>query len=128
MNASKTTTRKQLQGYGASRYLATVITKNLTPVTKQGKAYAYALTDVIISIREYKKRPRIKPKTSQTLENILRSLLERLGNVIQVPFSHGTDPEISELAKQLVQAMSDTDSVLAEFKATVATIKAKYNT
>ena len=128
MNASKTTTRKQLQGYGASRYLATVLTKDLTPVTKQGRAYAYVLSDVIISIREYKKRPRIKPTTSQTLENILRSLLERLGNVIQVPFNHGTDPEISQLAKQLIQAMSDTDSVLVELKATTANIKAKYNT
>ena len=32
---------------------------------------------------------------------------------------------MSEIAKQLIQAMSDTDSVLAELKATAATIKAK---
>lgn len=126
MNADKTTTRKQLQGYGASHYLAYSLTKNLTSVTKQGRAYAYVPRDVIVSIREYKKRPRIKPTTSQTLEIILRSLLERLGNITEVPFTRGTDPEMSEIAKQLIQAMSDTDSVLAELKATAATIKAKY--
>ena len=66
MNADKTTTRKQLQGYGASRYLAYSLTKDLTSATKQGRAYAYVLRDVIVSIREYKKRPRIKPKLARS--------------------------------------------------------------
>lgn len=128
MNANKTTTRKQLTGYGASRYQATALTKNLTPVAKQGKAYAYSLTDVIISIREYLQRPRIKPTTRQTFEDILPVLLERLSNVIPVSFGSSTHPEISQLAKQLTQAMADIDNALAELKATAATIKAKSST
>ena len=128
MTAEKTMTRQQLKGYGTSRYLATALTKNLTPVAKQGRAYAYSLTDVIISMREYLQRPRIKSTTRQNLFEILPVLLERLGNVIPVPFGDATHPEISQLAKQLTQAMSDTDRVLAELKATAATLKAKYNT
>ncbi|MBE9118632.1 hypothetical protein IQ249_22335 [Lusitaniella coriacea LEGE 07157] len=128
MDAEKVTTRKQLQGYGATRYQAQVVTKNLTPVAKQNRAYAYALTDVITSIREYLQRPRIKATTRQTLEIVLQSLLERLGNVLQVPFTRGTDPELSQLAKQLTQAMCGTDRALAELKATAATIKGKYST
>jgi hypothetical protein len=53
-------------------------------------------------------------------------LLERLGNVIEVPFDRPTNPEINQLAKKLTQAITNTDTVLAELKATAATIKAKY--
>jgi hypothetical protein len=68
---------------------------------------------------------------SQPLAKFLKlyavALLERLGNVIEVPFGRGTHPEINKLARQLTQAMSRTDSALAELKATAATINAKYN-
>lgn len=124
---SKITTRKQLQGYGASRYHARTLTKNLTPVAKQGTAYTYSLSDAIVSIREYLERPRIKPATRQILAAILQVLQERLGNVIEVPFNRATNSEISQLAKQLTRAVSDTDMALAELKSTAATIKAKYS-
>ncbi len=127
MNAQKVTTRLQLRGYGATRYQAEAITKNLTAVVNQGRAYAYPVSDVVASIREYLQRPRIQPATRQILEAVYRALLERLGNVIEVPFGRGTNPEINKLARELTQAMSRTDSTLAELKATAATIKAKYN-
>ena len=126
MNTAQITTRKQLQGYGATRYQTTIITKNLNPVARQGKAYVYALNNVIEAIRDYLQRSRIQLKTRQTLQAILQVLLKRLGNIIEFPFSRGTNPEIDKLAKQLTQAMSNTDAVLAELKATAAAIKAKY--
>ncbi len=127
MNTEKVTTRLQLRGYGATRYQAEAMTKNLTAVANQGRAYAYPVSDVVASIREYLQRPRIQPTTRQILEAVLQALLERLGNVIEIPFGRGTNPEINKLARQLTQAMSRTDSALAELKATAATIKAKYN-
>lgn len=127
MNTKKLTTRLQLQGYGATRYQAKAITKNLTAAANQGRAYVYPVADVVASIREYLQRPRIQPATRQILEAVLQALLKRLGNVIEVPFGRGTSPEINKLARQLTQAMSRTDSALAELKATAATIKAKYN-
>lgn len=127
MSTEKFTTRQQLRGYGASRYQSEAITKNLTSVAKQSGAYAYALTDVITSIRTYLQSPRIKPATRQTLEAVLEALMTRLGNVTEVPFGRGTDLEINKLAKQLSCAMSNTDGALAELKATAAAIKAKYN-
>jgi hypothetical protein len=127
MNTEKVTTRIQLRGYGATRYQAEAITKNLTVVANQGRAYAYPVGDVVTSIREYLQRPRIQPATHQILKAVLQALLERLGNVIEIPFERGTNPEINKLARQLTQAMSRTDSALAELKATAATIKAKYN-
>jgi tRNA/tmRNA/rRNA uracil-C5-methylase (TrmA/RlmC/RlmD family) len=126
MNKAQFTTRKQLQGYGATRYLATRVTKNLTPINTKTRAYVYLLNDVIKAIRDYLQRSRIKPKTARTLTIILKLLLERLGNVIEVPFDRPTNPEINQLAKKLTQAITNTDTVLAELKATAATIKAKY--
>jgi len=127
MDTEKVTTRLQLRGYGATRYQAQAITKNLTAVVHHGRAYAYPVSDVVASIREYLQRPRVQPATRKILEAVCRTLLERLGNVIEVPFGHGTNPEINKLARQLTQAMSRTDSALAELKATAATINAKYN-
>lgn len=127
MNTEKVTTRLQLRGYGATRYQAEAVTRNLTVVANQDRAYAYPVSDVVASIREYLQRPRIQPATRQILEAVCRDLLERIGNVIEVPFDRGINPGINKLARQLTQAMSRTDSTLAELKATAATIKAKYN-
>jgi len=127
MNTEKVTTRPQLRGYGATRYQAEAITKNLTAVARQGRAYAYSVSDVVASIREYLQRPRIQPATRQILEAVCLALLERLGNVIEVPFGRGTNPEINKLARELTQAISRTDSALAELKATAATLNTKYN-
>ena len=127
MDTEKVITRLQLRGYGATRYQAEAITKNLTAAVHQGRAYAYPVSDVVASIREYLQRPRVQPATRQILEAVLQVLLERIGNVIEVPFGRGTHPEINKLARQLNQSMSRTDNALAELKATAATIKAKYN-
>jgi hypothetical protein len=126
VNTSKTTTRQQLQGYGASRYYAIKLTKHLIPVSRQGKAYVYALSDVIQSLRDNLERSRIKPKTRQTLEQILQLLLARLGNVLEVPFGRANTSEVNQLAMRLSKAMSQTDTTLAALKATAATIKGKY--
>lgn len=127
MNSHKITTRKQIQGYGATTYQARVLTQPLLPVDTKGNAYTYEVTDVITSIREYIQRPRIKLATRQRLESVLEVLLDRLGNVIAVPFDQSGDSEISKLARNLIQSMAKTDQALAELKATAATIKAKYN-
>ena len=123
----KLVTRSQLKGYGTSSYHARIITKNLIPVTKQKRANAYLLNDVITALKDYLKRPRIKTKSRENLRQVLKTLLERLGNVLVVPFHQesSTHPEISQLAKQLTKAMSDTDRHLAELKANVATINGK---
>lgn len=123
----KRVTRSQLKGYGTSSYHARVITKNLLPVTKQKRANAYLLNDVITAFKDYLKRPRLKTKSRKNLKQVLETLLERLGNVLEVPFHQesNTHLEISQLAKPLTKAMSDTDRNLAELKATVATINGK---
>jgi hypothetical protein len=126
MNTSKTTTRRQLQGYGVSRYYAIALTKNLTPIARQSNAYVYTLSDVIKSLRDHLERSRIKAKTRQTLEQILQVFLERLGNVLEVPFGRANASEVSKLAMRLSQAISKTDVTLAALKATAATMKGKY--
>lgn len=126
INSEKITTRLQLKGYGTTRYQAEVITKNLNSVGKQGRAYAYAVGDVIVSMKDYLQRPRVQSRSRQTLQVVLQVLQQRLNNVIEVPFGHVTNPEINKLARQLTQVMSNTDSVLAELKATAATIKVKH--
>jgi hypothetical protein len=127
MNSHKSTTRKQIQGYGATTYQARALTQSLLPTNKEGNTYTYEITDVITSIREYLKRPRIKPVTRQRLESVLKALLDRLGNVVALPFGQSSDSEIGKLAKNLIQSMAKTDQALAELKAAAATIKAKYN-
>lgn len=120
------TTRIQLQGYGASRYHAGRLTKEIEPVGCQGRSFAYAIADVITSIRDYLQNPRIKQETRQTLELVLQSLLGRLSNVVEVPFVKGHDAELSKLAKHLQKIMSRTDAALANLKATAATVRGKH--
>jgi lipoate-protein ligase A len=119
-------TRNQLRGYGASRYHARVLTQTLNPVEKKGSAYVYSVREVIVSIREYLKRPRIKPKTRQILNSVLTALLKYLGNTTEVPFGQSQDLELTKLTKQLARAMSHTDSTLEKMKATSARIKGKH--
>jgi hypothetical protein len=122
------TTRIQLQGYGLSRYQVTKITQALTPVTKKGKAYVYLVSEAISSIRATLSGSRLKPLTRQQLLVVLDNLLARLSNVITLPFNAASSshPEIGNIAKQLVKAMSDTDRVLVSLKATAANINGKY--
>jgi hypothetical protein len=68
MDTEKVTTRLQLRGYGATRYQAQAITKNLTAAVHQGRAYAYPVSDVVASIREYLQRPRVQPATRKFLK------------------------------------------------------------
>ncbi len=126
--SSIVTTRIQLQGYGLTRYQATKITQELTPTAKKGRTHLYLVGDVITSIRTTLECPRIKLLTRQQLLNILNYLLPRLGNLIQIPFNAASSshPEIGDLAKQLLRAMSDTDRTLVSLKATAATINGKY--
>ena len=116
-----TTTRKQLQGYGASRYLGRRLTASLVPVAKSGNAYVYSLGQAIAAIRDYSSNPRIKLATKQVLEQILAQLLTRLDTV--APFVAGNDTtEVSNIARQLLDQMRRTDKSLSEMKATVASV------
>ena len=116
-----TTTRKQLRGYGASRYLARRLTNSIEPVAKAGSAYVYSLEETVTAIRKYRQRRRVQQATKATLDRILDELLARLGNVVEfVPGSDGS--EIGRLARQTVKAMRQTDKALAEMKATVASM------
>ena len=122
------TTRVQLQGYGLSRYQVTKITQKLTPVTKKGRAYVYLVGETISSIRLTLASSRLKLLTRQQLLVVLDNLLARLSNIITLPFNAASSshPEISNVAKQLLRAMSDTDRTLVSLQATVATINGKY--
>ena len=126
MSANKITTRKQLQGYGATSYQARSITKNLSPIHVENRTYAYPISDVIASIRDYLKRPRLKTVTCEKLKAVLEALIQRLGNVIDIPFGQPINSEISQSTKRLIQAMADTDQAITELKATAATIKGKH--
>lgn len=116
-----TISRKQLQGYGASRYLARKLTVSLTPVAKSGNAYVYALDQVISAIRAYSQKTRIQIATRQVLEKVVTQLLARLDNV--VPLVTGNKrTEVSDVTQQLLQQMRRTDKALSDMKATVASM------
>lgn len=120
-SSAPTTTRKQLQGYGASRYLAGILTASLTPVAKSGNAHIYTLEQVIAAIREHRAKSRTRLTTKQVLAQIMAQLLTRLDNVIPlVPDNETT--EISSVARQLLNQMHRTDRALSEMKATVASV------
>lgn len=122
------TTRAQLQGYGLSRYQVTKITRELTPVTKKGRAYVYLVSEAISSIRATLSGSRLKPLTRQQLLVVLDNLLARLSNIINLPFNvtSSSHPEIGNITKQLLRSMSDTNKTLVSLKATAATINGKY--
>ncbi|MDJ0583432.1 hypothetical protein [Crocosphaera sp.] len=118
-----TTTRKQLRGYGLSTYLATAITQNLTPIHKEGRILIYNLNEVIAAIRKYLSKTQIKPQTRITLESLLETLLQRMNNVISIPFTQTSDPQLSLLAQQAFKSMRSAETHFAQMKATLATIK-----
>lgn len=120
-SASATTTRKQLRGYGASRYLSRKLTASLSPVTKSGNAYVYVIGEVIVAIRAYGAKARIQLTTKEVLEKILTQLLAQLDNVVPLVPNSGK-AEVSNVAQQLLSRMRHTDKALAEMKATVASI------
>ncbi len=118
---TSTTTRKQLRGYGASRYIARRLTASLTPITKAGNAYVYTIDQVIAAIREYRAKARIQLATKQVLEKMMTQLLTRLNNIVPLVIASGTT-EVSDVARQLLHQMRRTDQALAELKATSASI------
>ncbi len=124
---TQTVTRRQLQAYGMSKYHTQVITKGLAPVSKQEQAYVYSLSEVIAKVKDYIQRPRIKKSSRELLDVILTALLEFLGNVVEVSFSEGGDPEVRKIVTKLTQAMAKTDASLAALKADAAEIKQKYD-
>lgn len=121
----KTTTRSQLKGYGVSRYHAFVITKALTPIGKENRANTYALEEVISSLKEYLKRPRIKPKTLTLFESVLSVLFDQLDNIRKVPFVQATDPNLSKLSKRLYYSLLKTEDHFSTLVAMGAAVKGK---
>ena len=120
-SSTPTTTRKQLRGYGASRYLARRLTASLAPIDKASNAYVYALEQVIAAVRDYSAKQRIQQTTRQVLAQLLSQLLARIDNVVPL-VPDNNDTEVSEVAKQLLKQMRRTDKALAEVKATVASM------
>ena len=124
-NQTLTTTRIQLKGYGASQYQARIMTEQLTPMGMKKRSYTYAVSDVISSMRQILENPRIHSSTRRTIEGILTSLLNRLDNVVNVPFIQGNDPQLSQISKALFKKMITTNRYLTELNGKVATIKGK---
>jgi hypothetical protein len=122
------TNRVQLKGYGLTRYQATKITQDLTPISKQDRTYVYSVSDAIGSIRTALTNSRLKSLTRQQLLNVLDILLVQLDNIVTLPFNatSSSHPEIGDLTKQLLKARSITNTTLVSLKARVATINGKY--
>jgi hypothetical protein len=122
----KTITRKQLQAYGLTKYQVTTITKSLSPCGKEGRSATFALTEIIDAIRQRLNTARLKQSSRDALASVLSRLLERLGNVVQIPFTQSDNPEIQKAGAQLLQAIARTDVALADLKAEALEIEAKY--
>lgn len=120
----KTVTRRQLRGLGLSLYHAAIITKTLKPYSQKGSVYFYSASEVVGSLRQYIKRPKIKATTRETLEAALDILLDLIGNMVTVAFGISTDPELSQMTRELMTTISKTNSSLAALKID-ADIKAK---
>ena len=116
------TTRKQLQGYGLSQYLAIAVTKNIKPVKKDKNTNYYTLPEVIASIKVYLERKKIKQETCSQLKNLLNILEESQDNLIYVPFVKGSDEELSQLAKEAYLALRKTTKIISNLKAEVASL------
>ena len=125
-DVTKTITRKQLRGLGASQYHAVKVTKDLEPVRRQGHAYLFTISEVIHSIRSYRERPRLKPETHTKLKKVLDTLLDVLGNVVTAPFSNTASSPASQLSQRLMQAMAKTDASLASLKLDAAKIQSEH--
>jgi hypothetical protein len=125
---TKTITRKQLQAYGMSSYQAVTVTQNLTPLGKEGRSNTFNLADVIDSIRTRLSIDRIKLSTRDTLSSTLNQLLERLGNIITIPFVQSENSEIQRAGAQLLQSIARTDATLADLNAEAIAIQSKYKT
>jgi hypothetical protein len=123
---TKTITRNQLQAYGMSSYQAITVTQNLTPLGKKGRSKTFKLAEVIDSIRKRLKIVRLKLSTRNTLGSTLSHLLERLGNIVEIPFVQSENPEIQKAGAQLLQAIARTDVALADLQAEALEIEAKY--
>jgi hypothetical protein len=123
---TKTITRNQLQAYGMSIYQAVTVTQNLTPLGKEGRSNTFALTEVIDSIRKRLNIVRLKLSTRNILGLTLSYLLDRLGNIVEVPFIQSENPEIQKAGAQLLRAIAQTDATLADLQAEALEIKAKY--
>ena len=117
--ARQTTSRRQLQGYGLSRFQSRAVTQQLTHCDRQGQAYLYEIREVITSIRNYVQRPRVQPETKSKLAMVLNLLLQQLGNVTPA-FAGSATTELGEMTRSLMRTMVKSDQQLAEMKAVVA--------
>ena len=121
-----TTTRKQLRGLGLSQYLARAVTRNLTPVRRNGRTYSYSIQNVVASMNCHSSKVRVKPPTRKTLKAASRQLLSTIGNYIPVAFSESSDSELSRFAKKALPQMRKTDRTLANLKLDAAEILAEF--
>ena len=122
----RTITRKQLRALGLSQYHSKTVTKSLSPLAFQQRRYIYDLSMVVISMREYLERPRIKIKTRVVCEQVLNSLTELLGNKLPVAFGESKDKETSRLAKELLLSMARTNTELSKLKLEASEISLDY--
>ena len=123
---NQTVTRKQLQFYGISRYHSIELTKSISPRSKCGQIYLYDLKKIIAEVRTYIQRPRIQNSSRKSLSIALDTLLEFLGNIVEVPFLPGMDTALLTLVVQLTKAINKTNASLSVLQADGAEIKYKY--
>jgi hypothetical protein len=122
----KNLTRKQLQAYGLSKYQVATVTQNLVAAGKDGRSVTFTLTKIIEAIRQRLNAPRLKQRTRDAFTSALTQLLERLGNVVEIPFAAGGNPEVQKAGAQLLHAIARTDAALADLKAEAVEIHARY--
>jgi hypothetical protein len=90
-------TRKQLQEFGASEYLAKQLTRDLQPAGRQGRAYAYEVEQVINAIRGRLNAPKVRKATKA----ILAQLEVEVSGLIEEPISN---PKLLDAIAEAAQA------------------------
>lgn len=122
----ETLTRRQLQVYGLSKYQTATITKDLAQTGKEGRSSTFKLTEVIEAIRKRLNSSRLRQNTREVCTFTLTQLLERLGNVVEIPLLSNGNLEIRKAGAQLLHAIVRTDAALADLKADADEIQARY--
>lgn len=97
-------TRRQLKEFGASDYLVKQLTKELQPVGRQGRAYAYDKRQVLSAICDRLDIPKIRETT--------KAILKR----IEVEVSGLVEPFVTN--PQLLDAIAEAAKANARFEQT----------
>jgi len=117
----KTIRRKQLIEMGASKYQTEVITRDLQPVRKQGRAYVYDLFSVSSRCRELMENKCLRGSTRDAVKALRWELLTVAEAIQDAPFGMTTLAQI-EYAEELGRR---SETLLAEAEKQERQIKQK---